>query len=219
MKNKIPGESNEQYQGRMYKETVEDQIINDMLSNKVTMILDTDAVVNSTYTKSTPAQKEAYNLLVFQFFSNQYENDMKNHPRMKELVGDFPNYIKMKNIDDEILDRLRTEANIPLGSIENLWNNVFDQDTALLKIAGLNGFKTKLEHTGSDPVSESSVMSNMPLSSIIGNVNAMVENLSKNQLVKNLKTSYEEGVEEVGQQYGTATGVIEKPSTNVLKNR
>jgi len=170
-------ETNEQFQGRLVRETMEDLILNDMIAHDKHILIDDNKSSDSLYNKSDPRRQEAYDQMVYQYFSDQFESLAEKHPRVYEGL-DFTNFVKTLSIYDGFMDTLRDTRGLEPESIERVWQDVFNQDAGSFKISALNGFKRVLEGT-SDP--------NTIADKKVGNINALMERTTKD--IKELGSS------------------------------
>ena len=176
-KKKQTWETKEQFQGRLVRETIEDTILNDMITHDKQILIDNDKSSKSVYTKSNIDTQASYDNMIYHYFSDKFENLSDKHPRVYEGL-DFTNFVKTLTIHDTFMHDLRNIPGLQSESIERIWQDVFNQDTGSFKIAALNGFKRVLEDTGSAVTDTASN---------VGNINALIEKTNKD--IKELGSS------------------------------
>ena len=147
-----PYETEELASQRITKGVIEDGLINNFIERELEITIGDG--IYSDYGQATLGNKEALELKVFKYYNDAYNANIADSPRVENIK--FENFIKIHNPEIDFLTSLR-EGYIE-GAEEivgaSLWNDTFNQDTGMFKVAGLEGYKRVLENHGPDEGSE-----------------------------------------------------------------
>ena len=181
---RMPVERDEHYKKRVTSNMAEDQIINHLITNEMGITINAPPALSSKYQDAEPQDQSAYDLIAYQYFADRYEEDSVKYPRMPIIVGNFPNYVKMLAIENDFLNDLRHEESPPPSSPAGVYEDVFNQDVGMYKVAALRGFKTNIEAQDFNIEGDIAYAGAKSLNQILGEINQSIEGILDNDLVK-----------------------------------
>jgi len=87
----------------------------------------------------------------FKFFYEGHELKKQDNPRYKEI--EFENYLKLSR-PEELFKRSLTDPDVPTAPPAAAWQNIFAENTGVMKFAALQGLKRVLAKRSKDGKAE-----------------------------------------------------------------
>ena len=140
-----PYETKELAKENLQRTVIEDALMDDFIRSKVT--IDFEDGRYSRYTESKPKEKLVYDIKSFNYFNDELIKTGQEHPKFQNMK--FENFVKIFNPRDIFLKELRKQSPNQ-DHTSSLWNDVFNQDTGLMRVAAIDGYKRILESQGTE---------------------------------------------------------------------
>ena len=123
---------------------LEDVIMNKFISDELPL-LEVEGLSGEAKYETLPAdKKEAYDLAMFKYFQNAQMSKAESNDRYSTM--EFPNFVKLHNPNPGFHEVLRDKDSEPGAA--NVWHDVYNRDTALMKESALKGLRRMIAAQG-----------------------------------------------------------------------
>jgi hypothetical protein len=125
-------ESRNQAQNRIQKEQIEDQLINQFISELEPK--DWGEGNPTEYSEMGPDEQLRYDILSYKFYAASYEQAKRDNPIFEGI--EFENYLKISRPEREFERTLRTPD---AEGISVVWDDVYNNNSNVMKASALKG--------------------------------------------------------------------------------
>ena len=123
---------------------LEDVIMNKFISDELPLF-EVEGLSGEAKYISLPAdKKEAYDLAMFKYFQEAQMGKAESNDRYSTM--EFPNFVKLHNPNPGFHEVLRDKDSEPGAA--NVWHDVYNRDTALMKESALKGLRRMIAAQG-----------------------------------------------------------------------